>query len=290
VRSISLFLALAFGTSWAVAAHISNMGGFAELGAGASVGWLMLFMMGPAIAALIVAFVLKRDRLAVTLGFAGFRRGQVLKWSLLGWLIPILLTAAAVTASIIVGGQAWQDPSDVIAAQIAASGAEVPFSPEQLLWLQVGVGLPLGLLFNTFFLLISEELGWRGWLQTRLAGMGFWRMNLVIGLIWGVWHAPIILLGHNYGDMGYPGVAAMTVFTVALSPYLGLTRERGGVVAAAALHGSVNAVGGAALLVIPDAGWPWNGLLGLGGLAVMLAGWPILAFARRRPAQKQVFA
>jgi membrane protease YdiL (CAAX protease family) len=282
VPKISIFLILAFGLSWAVAAYISNMGGFAEIGEVASVGGLMLFMMGPAIAAMGVSLMQKKRRLVDSLGFSGFKRHQILSWSLLGWAIPIVFTAAAIAISLWVGHQTWHDPIDVITAQLASNNVEAPMTPRQLFWIQVGIGLPVGLLFNTVFLLISEELGWRGWLQTQLAGLGFWKMNLVIGVIWGVWHAPIILMGHNYGDLGYVGVLAMIALTIALSPYLGLARERGGVIAAAALHGSVNAVGGVSVLLIPDASWPWNGLLGVGGLIVMLAGWPIVQLVRRR--------
>lgn len=284
MRSISLFIALSFGLSWAVAIRIHAMGGLDAMSPAAAMVWLMVFMLGPAIAAICTALVFDRGRLADALGFAGFRWPRVLKWSLVGWALPILVTLAAIAASVLVGGQDLANPADAIAQQLEESGADVPLSAQQLFWIQLAVGLPIGLLFNTVFLLFSEELGWRGWLAGRLGGIGFWQSSLLIGLIWGVWHAPIILMGHNYGDLGFVGVVAMIGLTTAVSPYLGLVRERGGVIAAAAMHGSINAVGGIGALLLPNAAWPWNGLLGLGGLIVLCAGWPLLALIARRPA------
>ena len=47
---------------------------------------------------------------------------------------------------------------------------------------------------------LGEELAWRGWLLPRLREiLGVKRAVLATSLIWGLWHAPIILLGYNYG-------------------------------------------------------------------------------------------
>ncbi len=48
-------------------------------------------------------------------------------------------------------------------------------------------------------LTFGEELGWRGFLQNKLIakkGM-FWGI-VILGLIWGFWHFPLILSGYNY--------------------------------------------------------------------------------------------
>ncbi len=46
----------------------------------------------------------------------------------------------------------------------------------------------------------EEESGWRGFLLNKLKHQSFIKTSFTIGLIWGVWHAPIILAGHNYPD------------------------------------------------------------------------------------------
>ena len=63
------------------------------------------------------------------------------------------------------------------------------------------------------------------------------------GVIWGVWHAPVILMGHNYP--GYPilGVFLMIVYCVLLSFILGMAfLKSGSVWLAAYLHGVNNQI------------------------------------------------
>src|SRR5215212_536966 len=89
----------------------------------------------------------------------------------------------------------------------------------------------------------GEEYGWRGYLLPRLLPLGEIRATLLVGLIWGVWHLPLLLAGLNY-----PGVnvwLALLVFlfvTVALSfAYTWLYVASGGsVLIAAVLHASFN--------------------------------------------------
>ena len=65
----------------------------------------------------------------------------------------------------------------------------------------------------------GEEWGWRGYLVPKVAQrMKFLPTVLLTGFIWGIWHAPIIVAGHNYG-MNYPGypwwgIIAMCVFCI----------------------------------------------------------------------------
>jgi len=287
LRAITTFLALSFGLSWAVAAWIHQSGGFAGLGAAMGTVSLMLFMLGPSIAAVVCTLLFDRDRWADALGFRGFGFGKVASWTVLSWITAIALTIASVLATVHVFGQQLGDPLTFMQTQLDAQGVEAPMPIENLLMIQMTVGLGVGLLFNTFYLLISEELGWRGWLQPRLADLGFWPASIVIGVIWGLWHLPIILMGHNYGDLGWTGVAAMVGFTVMLTPYHALARERGGVIAAAGMHGAINAVAGFSLMYLASPAWPWNGLTGVGGFAAMGGGWGLIflyRMGRRKPA------
>ena len=50
-------------------------------------------------------------------------------------------------------------------------------------------------------------------LQRELAELGLWKSSWVIGVIWGFWHAPLILQGHNYPQHPWAGVFMMTVMT-----------------------------------------------------------------------------
>ncbi len=82
----------------------------------------------------------------------------------------------------------------------------------------------------------GEEFGWRGYLQPKLMDLGTGPRRAVVltGLIWGVWHWPVILMGHNYG-LDYPGAPflgplAMVWFTPTVGTLLGwLTFKAGSV-------------------------------------------------------------
>ena len=62
----------------------------------------------------------------------------------------------------------------------------------------------------------GEEYGWRGYLQSELFKLGRVRGVLLLGVIWGAWHWPLILMGYNYP--GYPllGVVLMTLYITGL--------------------------------------------------------------------------
>jgi membrane protease YdiL (CAAX protease family) len=89
----------------------------------------------------------------------------------------------------------------------------------------------------------GEEYGWRGYLQSELLKMGRVRGVLLLGVIWGAWHWPLILMGYNYP--GYPllGVVLMTLYTTGLAVVLGYAVLRSGsVLLAAFLHALNNQV------------------------------------------------
>ncbi len=76
---------------------------------------------------------------------------------------------------------------------------------------------------------IGEEIGWRGFLQRRFESLGlsFVKASLMVGLVWGVRHAPaIILLGHNYPENRLIGILLFTLFMISASiPHSIITRS-----------------------------------------------------------------
>lgn len=95
----------------------------------------------------------------------------------------------------------------------------------------------------SFIALIGEEFGWRGYLQSELFKLGRIRGVLILGVFWGAWHWPIILMGWNYP--GYPllGLLLMvlwcTVWGIVLS-YIVL--KSGSLLLAAFLHAVDNVI------------------------------------------------
>ena len=119
---------------------------------------------------------------------------------------------------------------------------------------------------------MGEESGWRGFLQRELAYLGFWRSSLLIGVIWGIWHAPIIYQGYNYPEHPLTGIFMMVVLCTLLAPIVSFVRLKAkSVVAAAVLHGSFNGTAGITLMVLHGGSDLNTGVLGAAGFIVMFA-------------------
>lgn len=68
---------------------------------------------------------------------------------------------------------------------------------ESIDWKQILTGIPVSILVLIIFV-AGEEFGWRGFLQTPLIErFGITAGILLLGAIWGIWHAPVALRGHN---------------------------------------------------------------------------------------------
>jgi uncharacterized protein len=94
------------------------------------------------------------------------------------------------------------------------------------------------LLVLNLVLASGEEIGWRGYMLTRLIDAGVPRPVLASGVIWGVWHVPLFLWGGFV--QGVPPLLATTLLLV-LTPSLGyvlarMRLETGSVWPAVALH------------------------------------------------------
>lgn len=74
--------------------------------------------------------------------------------------------------------------------------------------------------FLGLIITFGEEYGWRGYLQSELVHLGRMRGVGLLGIIWGVWHWPIILMGYNYPGQPLLGPILMTGYTVALAYFL----------------------------------------------------------------------
>ncbi|MBV9357152.1 MAG: CPBP family intramembrane metalloprotease, partial [Chloroflexi bacterium] len=91
--------------------------------------------------------------------------------------------------------------------------------------------------FLAIVLGFGEEYGWRGYLQSELLKLGRVRGVTLVGVIWGAWHWPIILMGFNYPGHPLLGVVLMTLYTTGLAVVLGYAVLRSGsVLLVAYLH------------------------------------------------------
>lgn len=104
----------------------------------------------------------------------------------------------------------------------------------------------------TLVLIISffgEEWGWRGYMMPKLLKIMSKPVAIVVGgIIWGLWHAPLTVSGHNFGldYSGYPykGIILMCVFCIAMNAFLTLLTERTkSILPASICHGINNNMG-----------------------------------------------
>ena len=149
---------------------------------------------------------------------AGLKGGRLRDWVFYG--LAFVLFYAVQTALNWALNLGQRVDVGLLMESLAQQGGAPQMSPGVFL-LVVGVqtvvlGPLIGLLFG-----FGEEYGWRGFLQGRLARLGRVRGVFLLGLIWGVWHYPVILMGHNYPGQPILGIIVMTGYTLALSFILG---------------------------------------------------------------------
>jgi membrane protease YdiL (CAAX protease family) len=208
---IIIFLAFAFGISWAAGLLIFLRGGLdnstmllPEIGmTEAFVLMATAYMFAPAIAHVLTRLITREGWKDTWLRFE-FKYGWPY-WAI-AWIGTPLLIAVGALVYFIFAPQ-YFDPSmqtvmDLL-AQYEATAGEVPFSPGVFVAIQFFQGILLSPIIN-LIPIFGEEFGWRAYLQPKLLPLGERKTFLLMGLIWGVWHAPIIAMGYNYGNQ-YPG-------------------------------------------------------------------------------------
>jgi membrane protease YdiL (CAAX protease family) len=125
-----------------------------------------------------------------------------------------------------------------LAPQLAASGMPAWVLTLSAAFNAVVIGPFLGLIIT-----FGEEYGWRGYLQSELNHLGRVRGVLLLGVIWGIWHWPVIWMGYNYPGQPVWGSLLMTAFTIELAFFLAYAVYKSkGVWTAAYLHALNNQV------------------------------------------------
>jgi membrane protease YdiL (CAAX protease family) len=293
-HKLKAYLAVALG--WAAAAGaVLSLTGIDLHSLSGVVLIAVLYMPSPLVAALVAERRLRRDRFRLP------RRG--VRPAVAYFLVPVGAVVAFVLlylAAVLCGGQLLgidaighlaltQDQLTQGAATllgkeaVAAAGPPPPVAV--LLLASLWGALVAGWTVNGVFAM-GEEYGWRGLMWEELRGAGPVRANLLIGLAWGVWHAPLIMQGYNYPGFPGLGVLAMVAFCTGMSFVLTAVRElTGSLIPVAATHGMVNGIAPILLLLTPDAQRIVGGPVGLLGAVIFaLIGAAAWAVARRRQA------
>ena len=206
-----------------------------------------VLMFFPAIGVLITRLVTREGFKNAMLRFN--LKGNV-RYYLIGWFGPMVLTILGAVLYFAVC------PSEFTLTSYNAMMAAQPIPPAAFWALQVVLIFmaPLLNLIPCF----GEEWGWRGYLLPKVAQrMKFIPTVLLTGFIWGIWHAPIIVAGHNYG-MNYPGypwwgIIAMCVFCIVVGTLFSyITLKAKSCWPAVFAHGALNGTASIGVLFLAD--------------------------------------
>jgi membrane protease YdiL (CAAX protease family) len=170
---------------------------------------------------------------------AGLAGGRVVYWVLFG-IGFVLFYAAQMALNYLFR---LGEPVDVAEFLAGLPAPQAQAMPPNTFLLVTGLQAVLLAPFVALLLGLGEEFGWRGYLQGELIRLGKVKGIMLLGVIWGVWHAPVIAMGHNYP--GYPGagIFLMIGYTIGLAFVLGYAvLKSGSVLLAAYLHALNNQV------------------------------------------------
>ena len=266
-RRVILFVAITFLLSWGLAAY-PWFGGMTQDSLNQPAALLLGgYMWMPALASLLT-------RLLTCQGFSGLGlrphirgKGKYYWW---GWSLPVGFSLAGVAVYFA-----------LFPGRFALNLQFPQLEGSTLLAVLLAGRMVLVVPVNVFTGVIGEELGWRGYLFPQLCKLTTPGWAAVIsGLIWGVWHTPLICMGWDYGldYPGYPwaGVAVLTLCCVAMSAWTGwLTCRAGCIWPATLFHSGINVLYSIFLLEGNFCGQAYCPLLGAHPLT-LIGGWLLL--------------
>jgi membrane protease YdiL (CAAX protease family) len=254
--SVALYLALVFALSWGAFIGLRALGVPFVLRTAAG-------MLGPA-ASMLLTRLLRRE------GFAdgGLRlssRGGLHSAYLYGYAVPLLLLGAGVVLALLVGGQHWalEENWRALIGRPPRSSAMVMALLPVVVILALTVNVLVDCIATT-----GEELGWRGHLLIRLSPLGAATSAVAVGVVWGLWHAPLIALdGYEYGIRSWLLAPYFCLFTIPLALVVAWLRFSSGSVWPCVLaHAAINAPAGLIVIALSRPGntliAPPVGLLG----------------------------
>lgn len=245
------------------------------MGADTPVGLMVfstVYMFFPMITALVLQKI-DKEKFNHT-GLVNFKFSWI--W-LVAWLLPVVMVFLCILVNGMMPGVELKYSAEQLINQYHIPEDQQELVREQMsalpAWFMAMIilfsGLMAGITINALFA-FGEEYGWRNYLVHALRERKFWSAAIFIGVVWGLWHFPLILMGHNYPNQPYWGVLLMVVFCVLagiIELYFVLKTKS--MIVAAIMHGTINAVAGMTIYFTLGGNDFLNGMTGLSGFIVM---------------------
>ena len=295
---IGSFLLLAFGSSWAIAGLGALLGVNAASGTSYTI-MAGLCMLGPAFAAIVQhRFIDKACWHQLELSPNHIRWRWLAQTAVIGLCIfPLCLLVLYVFGDVLgvtafghvaVTGERFStfvtNLLDQLGKAPSTAGIADPLS-------RLPGGLILAILLGSALIaactvdlpfMLGEELGWRGYLYRATSGWNPLHRVLFTGCVWGLWHAPLIVMGHNYPGYPFIGIGMMVVFCVLLAFLFDHSRFRvNSVWGPCVLHGLINSTASTTVIFAWDGHILFGSGVGLAGfLTIFLILCAVLVFDR----------
>lgn len=228
-----------------------------------------LYMLLPLMVAIVLQKV-DKERLSST----GLIRFNIKASWLVAWMLPVVMVLLTLLVNAMMPGCEFNTDMSVMLPDESVTAEQKELlkmfmNPAVMIVITIISGLFAGVTINALFT-FGEEFGWRNYLVDALREVKFVRASVFIGIVWGLWHFPLILIGHNYPQHSIAGVFMMVIFCVMASfieTYFVLKAKS--VFPAVIFHGTINAVAGLNVIMIKGGNDLLNGSTGLSGFIVM---------------------
>lgn len=190
-----------------------------------------------------------------------------IKAYLLAYFGPSILTILGMVIYFVIVQGSFDPQCGYMRLTLEAAGTPadaIPMPLSMLMLIQGLQGMFLGPIMN-FVTCFGEEWGWRGYLVPKLSEkFSTIPMLLISGVIWGLWHAPLTIVGHNYGVgyAGFPftGILAMCLFCIVMGTFLSyVTLKTKSCIPAILGHGAINGFAAIGMYFTKDGGNPFVG-------------------------------
>ncbi|MFA7401048.1 MAG: CPBP family intramembrane glutamic endopeptidase [Bacteroidales bacterium] len=268
-----LFLIITFTASYSLAGLFYLFGGNFKGPYGTIMG--ALYMLIPMLSVLLIEKGIYKEKIKEPLRIS-FKLNL---WFLAAILIPILLNILSMGISLLLPDISFSPEMAGMFKRFESSmtGEEVVEMKQSMeemsihpVFLTLIYGVLAGITVNGLFA-FGEELGWRGFLLRAFKRLSFVKASLLIGGIWGLWHAPLILQGHNYPQHPVTGVFMMTAWCILLAFLFNyITLKAKSVIAAAIMHGVLNGTAGISLMLVEGGNDLIIGVSGVSGFIAIL--------------------